>query len=125
MIHLNVLGQHFLILGSLEVITDLFEKRSSNYSDRNHMTMLNELYVLHSLQLKELVKNVDRCRMNWSINMAHMPYGFWWRRHRKLFHEYFHRNAVTKYQPIQRQEVQAFLRRLLVTPDDFFHHIRQ
>jgi cytochrome P450 len=57
--------------------------------------------------------------------MANMPYGPWWRRHRRVFHEYFYRNAVTKYQPIQKQEVQAFLRRLLVTPDDFLHHIRQ
>jgi cytochrome P450 len=87
--------------------------------------MLNELYVSHSFHLKELVKNADRCRMNWRINMALIPYGLWWRRHRKLFHEHFHRNAVTKYRPIQRQEVQAFLCRLLVTPDDFFHHIRQ
>ena len=63
--------------------------------------------------------------MNWGINIAHMPYGLLWRKHRKLFHEYFHRNTVTEYQPIQRQEVQAFLRRLLVTPDDFLHHIRQ
>ena len=87
--------------------------------------MLIELYVSHPFNLKELVKNADRCRMNWSINMALMPYGMWWREHRKLIHDYFHRSAVTEYQPIQRQEVQAFLRRLLVTPDNFFHHIRQ
>ena len=57
--------------------------------------------------------------------MSLMPYGLWWRKHRRLFHEYFHRNAVTKYQPIQKQEAQALLRRLLVTPDNFLHHIRQ
>ena len=89
------------------------------------MIMLNELYVLHSFHLNELLKGADRCRMNWSMSIANMPYGVWWRKHRRLFHEYFHRNAATKYQPIQRQEVQTFLRRLLVTPDDFFHHIRQ
>ena len=63
--------------------------------------------------------------MNWDMTIALMSYGPWWRKHKKLFHEYFHRNAVTKYQPIQRREVRAFLRRLLVTPDNFFHHIRQ
>ena len=126
MIYLNVLGQHIVILSSLEVINDLFEKRSSNYSDRKQTTMLNELYVSHSFHLKELVKNAVRCRMDLSrISMPLMPYGPWWRKHRKSFHEYFHLNAVTKYQPIQRQEVQGFLRRLLVTPDNFFHHIRQ
>ena len=125
MIHLNVVGQHIIILNSFEVINDLFEKRSSNYSDRKKMTMLSELYVSHSFHLKELVKNAVRCRMNFIISMSKMPYGSWWRKHRRLIHEHFHRNAVTKYQPIQRQEVRAFLRRLLVTPDDFFHHIRQ
>ena len=57
MIHLNVLGQHFVILNSLELITDLFEKRSSNYSDRKQTTMFIELYVLsHSFHFEELVK---------------------------------------------------------------------
>jgi cytochrome P450 len=125
MIYLNVLGQHFVILGSLEVITDLFEKRSSNYSDRKQTTMLAELYVSHSFHLKELVKNSVRCRMGVRIALAFMPYDLSWRKHRKSFHEYFHRNVVDKYQPILRQEVRAFLRRLLVTPDNFFHHVRQ
>ena len=123
MIYLNVFGQHILILNSLEVITDLFEKRSSNYSDRKKMTML---YVYDiPFTSKELVKNAVRCRMNFIISMSKMPYGLWWRKHRKLFHQFFHRNAVIKYQPIQRQEVRAFLRRLLATPDNFLHHIRQ
>ena len=88
--------------------------------------MMNEMYVSHPFHLKELVKNAIRCRMDLNrMSMAFMSYGLWWRRHRKSFHQYFHRNAVTKYQPIQSQEVQAFLRRLLVTPDNFFHHIRQ
>jgi cytochrome P450 len=125
MIYLNVLGKRLLILNSLEVITDLLEKRSSNYSDRKQSTMLSELYVTHLFTSKKLIKNAIRCRMNFIISMSKIPYGSWWRRHRRLFHEHFHRNAVTKYQPIQRQEVRAFLRRLLVTPDNFLHHIRQ
>ena len=126
MIYLNVVGQHFVILNTSEVVTDLFEKRSSNYSDRKQTTMFIELYVSsHSFLFEELVINGVRCRMGLSISMTRMPYGLWWRKHRKLFHEYFHHNAVTKYQPIQREEVRAFLRRLLVTPDNFFHHIRQ
>ena len=125
MIYLNVLGRSILILSSLEVITDLLEKRSSNYSDRKQSTMLSELYVTTFLSLQKLVKNAIRCRMNFIISMSKMPYGLWWRSHRRLFHQHFHRNAVTKYQPIQRHEVRAFLRRLLVTPDNFLHHIRQ
>ena len=64
MIYLNVLGQHFVILSSLEVIADLFEKRSSNNSDRKQTTMMVELYVSsHSFHLKELVK-VGRSMQN-------------------------------------------------------------
>ena len=42
------------------------------------------------------------------------------------FHQYLHPNSVSKYQPIKRREVRvkAFLRRLFVTSDNFFHHIR-
>ena len=58
--YLNVLGQHIVILNSLEVITDLFEKRSSNYSDRKHTIMLHELYVLHSFH--SLPRTCQNCR---------------------------------------------------------------
>ena len=79
----------------------------------------------HILITSEFAINAVCCRMNWDMSLAVQPYGPWWRRHRRLFHEHFHRLAVPKYQPIQRQEVQSFLRRLLVTPDNFFHHIQQ
>ena len=110
MIYLNVFDQHIVILRSLEVITDLFEKRSSNYSDRKQTTMLCELYVSNSSHLKELLKIAVECRMNGKIGMSVMPYGLWWRRHRKLSYEHFNRNVVTKYHSIQRQKAQAFLR---------------
>ena len=66
MIYLNVLGQHFVILNSLEVITDLFEKRSSIYSGRMNMTMINELYVYHiPFHFKELLKNMMPIDAEW------------------------------------------------------------
>ena len=48
MVYFNVLGQHFLVLGSLQRTTDLFENRSLNYSDRMRLPMLVELCVLDS-----------------------------------------------------------------------------
>ena len=50
--YFNVLGQHFLILNSPQRITDLFEKRSSNYSDRMLSPVL-ELYVLDPFYLNK------------------------------------------------------------------------
>ena len=124
MVYFNVLGRHFLILTSFERITDLLEKRSSNYSDRPRATMTLELYVSCFLHLKPCEKKT-RFRMKWDFNIAILPYGVGWRRHRRSFHHFFHINAVSKYLPIQRREVRAFLRRLLDTPDNFLHHIRQ
>ena len=63
--------------------------------------------------------------MKWDFAVLFLTYGAEWRKHRKLFHEYFQPNVVSEYLPIQKREVHAFLRRLLVTPEDLFHHIRQ
>ena len=54
MVYLNVLGKHFLILGSLRRISDLLEQRSLNYSDRMQMTMLMELYASDSSYLRHV-----------------------------------------------------------------------
>jgi cytochrome P450 len=64
-------------------------------------------------------------RMGWTFSVVRMPYGTMWRRHRRAIHEHFHVNAVQKYIPIQTKETQAFLHRLLITPENFIHHIRQ
>ena len=78
-----------------------------------------------SISLLRQAKTFIRCRMGWDFAMPLMPYGLWWKKHRRSFQQYFHANEVHKYQPIQKREIHAFLRRLLVTPEDFFHHIYQ
>ncbi|KAJ3573366.1 hypothetical protein NP233_g2460 [Leucocoprinus birnbaumii] len=104
-VYFKVFGQPFIVLGSLESTWDLFEKRSSNYSDRGRMPMLNEII-----------------GMTW--NMTFLPYGAWWRRHRRMFHEFFHPNIVHEYHELQVNTTRAFLRRLLKSPDDFTLHAR-
>ena len=42
-IYLNILGEDMVILNSVEVAKDLLERRSSIYSGRPRMPMLNEL----------------------------------------------------------------------------------
>ncbi|EDR10167.1 uncharacterized protein LACBIDRAFT_248655 [Laccaria bicolor S238N-H82] len=96
MVYFEVLGQPFLVLGSLKRTNDILDKKSSNYSDR----------------------------MGWGYDIPNMPYGTMWRRHRRAFHEHFHTNAVHKYLPTQAKESQALLCRLLTTPQNFMHHIR-
>ena len=120
-IYFNVLGQRIVVLSDLKRTSDIFEKRSSNYSDRIQTPML-ELYVSDPFYP---IKIHVCFRMGWNTIFGFLPYGVQWRKQRKSFHEYFQPSVVNKYQPIQRREAQAFLRRLLVTPDNFFHHIRQ
>lgn len=64
-------------------------------------------------------------RMDWGYAMAMIPYGHWWRRHRRAFHQHFNMTMIHKYQDIQVREARAFLRRLLRSPDDFMHHAQQ
>lgn len=63
--------------------------------------------------------------MKWDNAMPFLAYGSLWRMQRKLFHEFFQFNAVSKYLPVQKRVAHNFLRRLLVTPDDFLLHIKQ
>ena len=63
--------------------------------------------------------------MGGGFNFGVLPYGVRWRKRRRSFHEFFHPGVVENYIPIQRQAVHGLLRRLLVTPEDFLHHIHQ
>ncbi|KAJ3561433.1 hypothetical protein NP233_g10196 [Leucocoprinus birnbaumii] len=100
LVYLKVFGQGFLILGSLERTNDLFEKRSSNYSDRIHSPLILDL-------------------MEWGYNHALLPYGTWWRRHRRTFHDYFHPNIVGIYKPVQLNTARKLLKNLLEAPQNF------
>ena len=63
--------------------------------------------------------------MKWDRAMPFRPYDAMWRKQRKIFHEFFQLKAVSEYLPIETRVSHNFLRRLLVTPGDFLHHIRQ
>ncbi|KAF8884185.1 cytochrome P450 [Infundibulicybe gibba] len=104
-IHFKIFNQSFVILNSLKRTTDIFDKRSSAYSSRPRMPMINEL-------------------MGWDVIMSFLPYGSAWRARRRLFHEHFHLSAVEKYKPIQARGSRDFLQRLLDNPDNFMHLIR-
>ncbi|KAH9937827.1 cytochrome P450 [Epithele typhae] len=104
-VHLDVLGQPMIILGSHEAAVDLLEKRSANYSDRSPSPMVQ----------------IQRW---FSGTLTVQGYGPWWRRHRRAMHQYFNPNAVAQYAASQKLEAHRFARRLIDTPEDFLHHIR-
>ncbi|KAI0697654.1 cytochrome P450 [Cerioporus squamosus] len=103
-VHLRFFNRHVVVLGSPEVIFEFLDKRSVNTSDRDQTPLV------------ELTGS--------NINFAFMPYSQWWRRHRRVFWQYFHPGAIGQYQPVQRETAHRFLLKLLRDPDNFVEHIR-
>ncbi|KIJ39738.1 hypothetical protein M422DRAFT_257332 [Sphaerobolus stellatus SS14] len=103
--YLDVFGTPLVFLNSRRIVHELFERRSSNYSDRTTFPMV-----------------VDLMGLGWSLALH--GYGEWWRRHRRAMHDKFHPNAVKAYEPIQIKHTRDLLRRLHKAPEDFIKHIR-
>ncbi|KAA1467206.1 CyP450 monooxygenase [Dentipellis sp. KUC8613] len=104
-VHVEVLGTHIIVLNTKEVADDLLDKRSSIYSDRPRMPMMNELMGFY-----------------WSVGFT--PYNEWWKHSRRLFHQYFQPSAVVRFQPKKLRATHNFLRRLADSPEDFRDHVR-
>ena len=63
-------------------------------------------------------------RIGQGFNIAVMPYGDWWRRHRRAFWQHFRPDAVEKYREYQHDGVRRLLSGLLATPDKLQEHVR-
>ncbi|KAF8512772.1 cytochrome P450 [Gautieria morchelliformis] len=105
LVYLNILGQSMVIISSAHVAYELFEKRSTIYSDRFRFPVASKLMGL-----------------DWIVTF--MPYGDKWRRHRRVIHQKFHPAAATEYQPVQLRHTRELLRRLYETPDLVTEHAR-
>ncbi|KAI0333732.1 CyP450 monooxygenase [Cubamyces sp. BRFM 1775] len=95
-VHLRVLGEDIIIIGSAEVANELLNKRSANTADRPLLAVIE-------------LSGQD-------VNFATFPYGQWWRRHRRSFWQQFHPGALSRYFPIQREGTHKFLASLLESP---------
>ncbi|KAI0767394.1 cytochrome P450 [Fomes fomentarius] len=103
-LHLQVLNTSLVVLGTADVIHDCLEKRSATTSDRKQNPVI------------ELVGN--------DLSFGLMPYGDWWRRHRRTFWQYFRPKAIIEYQAVQRTMTGKFLLKVLQNPIRFKEHIR-
>ncbi|KAL4256194.1 cytochrome P450 family protein [Pleurotus pulmonarius] len=99
--HLRVLGRDLIVLNSVEAATELLEKRSALYSDRPNFTV----YVM----------------MGWDPDVAFLPYGPRFRKHRKLLHSHFTQQAIVQFQPIQLQNAHILAKGLLENKGDYHH----
>ncbi|OCH91450.1 cytochrome P450 [Obba rivulosa] len=104
LLHLRIFGKSIIVLNSFSAVSDLFEKRSTNYSDRpqTEMTSLT----------------------GWTWVFAVAKYGEEWRRKRRDFYQYFNQTAVRQFEPQIRDAAQSLLRRLYHEPKGFADHIQ-
>ncbi|KAH9975380.1 cytochrome P450 [Lactifluus volemus] len=103
-ISLNVLGSTMIILNSANAVSDIFDKRGSNYSDRPELPMIVDL-------------------MGWDWTFALMRYGPRWKEHRRVFHSHFN-HSVVEHQEIQLEISRELLTLLLKSPEQYLEHMR-
>ncbi|KAG6872554.1 hypothetical protein C0995_008898 [Termitomyces sp. Mi166 len=116
MIHLDIAGTSIIVLNNAQMATDLLEKRSSIYSNRIRMPMINEL-------------------MGWNFNVAWMPYvlsrTFYGqtfsprRQHRRLLHQELNATTTMHFRPYGLKATRGLLRALLDSPDNLDGNLRQ
>lgn len=104
-VHLRALTRHLVILNTPEAATELLDRRNTIYSDRPRFPM-GEL-------------------MGWWWNTGLMPYGPWWRQHRRVLRHFFSEGASKAYYELQQRNNIQFLRSLLDAPDDVCDHVRR
>ncbi|KAH8994594.1 cytochrome P450 [Lactarius akahatsu] len=102
-LYLQVFGQSVVVLCSLSVVKDLFEKRGDIYSDRPAWPMPE-------------IMGVD-----WLL--AFTRYGEDWRERRKIADRILRPGAMSLYHRRIEGNTHAFLSRLLVAPADFRGHV--
>ncbi|KAG1874761.1 cytochrome P450 [Suillus subalutaceus] len=104
--HVEVLGQHIMVLNSVKTAVEMLDKKSSVYSDRPVLPMGGEL-------------------VGWKNTLVLLPYGDRLREYRKNFHRVIgSRASMDIYQPIEEIETHRFLKRVLAKPDQLQSHVR-
>ena len=104
--HVEVLGQHIVVLNNVNVAIELLDKKSSSYSDRPVLPMGGEL-------------------VGWKNTLVLLPYGDRFREYRKNFARVIgSRAAMDTYHPIEEIETHRFLQRVLAKPAELSQHVR-
>ncbi|OAX31420.1 cytochrome P450 [Rhizopogon vinicolor AM-OR11-026] len=103
--HIEILGQHIMVLNSINTTMQMLDKKSSIYSDRPVFPMACEL-------------------AGWKDFLSLLPYGERHRWHRKNFHRVIGSRAVKAFYPLEEIETHQFLKRVLAKPEELLEHIR-
>ncbi|GLB38279.1 putative cytochrome p450 [Lyophyllum shimeji] len=101
LMHLNIFGRITVVVNSVRVAAELMEKRrsSSKYNDR---ALLRVFRI-----------------MGWTENLAFIPYGRTFQRHRRMFKEAFNKKASLNHRPVQLFEARVLAKNLMKEPDNW------
>ncbi|KAF5315299.1 hypothetical protein D9619_007187 [Psilocybe cf. subviscida] len=103
-IHVRLFQQHMIFLSTIEDCIELYEKRSTVYSDRPPSAMVD--------------------LMGWDFNLGLMPYGARWRVQRRLFQQAFKKDTSLSYRPEQTRKINDMLFGLLISPEEYRNHLK-
>ncbi|KAG2347075.1 cytochrome P450 [Suillus weaverae] len=104
--HVEVLGQHIIVLNSVKSAVDMLDKKGAVYSDRPVLPMAGEL-------------------VGWKHSLGLLPYGDRFRQYRKNIHHIIGNRAVLDvYHPIEEIETRRFLKRVFSNPEQLQAHVR-
>jgi cytochrome P450 len=110
-----------IILNSANAVSDIFDKRGSNYSDRPELPMIVDLCAITYVSQ---MRFSHLSRMGWDWTFALMRYGPRWKEHRRVFHSHFN-HSVVEHQEIQLEISRELLTLLLKSPEQYLEHMRQ
>lgn len=103
---ISVLGTTLVIINDSRIAFDLFEKRSTIYSDRPRMVFGGEM-------------------CGWEHALSSQYYGERFKAYRKNIHAVLgSRAAVSKFYDLQETEIRRFALRVLESPEKLIQHIR-
>ncbi|KAB5593902.1 Fumitremorgin C synthase [Ceratobasidium theobromae] len=105
MFYLNILGKPVIVIDSVEIASDLLDKRSNMYSERPTFQMAGEI-------------------MGWSKSVVLSQYGDRLRRYRRLLQSVLGRSPAVRFRPLQEQEALRFALRMIKSPENLVQHIR-
>ena len=63
-------------------------------------------------------------RVGWEWSLAFMPYGQWWRRHRRAFWQHYNPAVIPTYYEDLERGAHRLLSRLLARPETLNEHLR-
>ncbi|KAG2141325.1 cytochrome P450 [Suillus clintonianus] len=104
--HVEILGQHIIVLNSVKSAMDMLDKKGTVYSDRPVLPMGGEL-------------------CGWKHSLGLLPYGDHFRQYRKNIHHIMgNRAALDVYHPVEEIETHRFLKRVFAKPEKLQDHVR-